>query len=741
MKQIGIAISVIIAIVTLITLSFTFNQVEDERQRLQIDLQHRSSIIAENLAENIEPNFINKPSGLVQANLESFTDNERFSGLAVYNNKGDLVAVSPQSQKNLKGSQKIIETAMDEDRAFGSFSKINSNNMYLFAIPLHDNKRITGSLMIAQNADYIDQRLQEIWQGSLLRLFVQVFIVSVATLLLLRWIIYEPMRKLVESLQQVSSGKKNHKIPNNPLLQPVIKEFSRINSSLAQARSAASAEARLRLEKIDAPWTEQQLREFVKDILQNRKIFVASNREPYIHTKVNGKITHYFPSSGMATAIEPIMQACGGTWIAHGSGDADKLVVNKQDRIAVPPDDPKYTLRRVWLTDDEQKKYYNGFSNEGLWPLCHIAHTRPIFRKDDWIEYQKVNQKFAKVILQEIKNVKKPIVLIQDFHLALVPAMVKIHRPDATIGIFWHVPWPNPESFSICPFRKELLDGMLGADLIGFHTQLHCNNFIDTVGKELESLIDLEQFAVTRNGHTAYIKPFPISIAFSDDSEYHPSDKSVHINSKNILEELHIKSKYIGLGVDRLDYTKGMLERFKAIEFFLDKYKSYHEKFTFIQIAPPSRSSVQKYKEFENDVQKEVDRINTKFQTNGWKPIVLLKKRYSQDELQSFYKLANICLVTSLHDGMNLVSKEFVAARNDDKGVLILSQFAGASRELKEAFIVNPYNTEQVAEAIKEGLELNRAEQTRRMQKMREVVKKFNIYRWSADLLKALVNF
>ncbi|MDP3987976.1 MAG: trehalose-6-phosphate synthase, partial [Candidatus Levybacteria bacterium] len=260
------------------------------------------------------------------------------------------------------------------------------------------------------------------------------------------------------------------------------------------------------------------------------------------------------------------------------------------------------------------------------------------------------------------------------------------------------------------------------------------------VGKELESLIVLEQFAVTRNGHTSYIKPFPISIAFYNGYHYQSHDQSIQLDGKNILKTFDIKAKYIGLGVDRLDYTKGIIERFKAIDFFLKKYPAYKENFVFIQISPETRSRIKRYQDFQNEVKAEAERINAKYQAHGWKPIIYLKKRYTHSELNEFYKLANMCLVTSLHDGMNLVSKEFVAAREDEKGVLILSQFAGASRELKDALIINPYNIEQVAEAIKLGLEMAESEQKSRMNKMREVVKNQNIYRWSAELLKTLIN-
>ncbi|MBI2026035.1 MAG: trehalose-6-phosphate synthase, partial [Candidatus Levybacteria bacterium] len=326
--------------------------------------------------------------------------------------------------------------------------------------------------------------------------------------------------------------------------------------------------------------------------------------------------------------------------------------------------------------------------------------------------------------------------LIQDFQLALVPRMIKNSRPDASVGIFWHIPWPNSESFSVCPWKKEIIDGILGADLIGFQTQLHCNNFIETVSREIESLLDFEQLTITRNEHTSHIKTLPISIAFSNSSK----NRDTNVDSKKLLKSLGVKTKYIGVGVDRLDYTKGILERLKAIEIFLKKNPSYVGNFTFIQIAAPSRSKIKEYQKFTEAVEKEVERINNLFRKNGWKPIILFKRHHTQEEISQFYKLANVCLVTSLHDGMNLVAKEFVAARNDNKGVLILSQFTGAARELKDALIVNPYNGEQTAEAIKVGLELSPLEQTKKMRRMREVIKNHNIYKWSAELLKTIVN-
>lgn len=742
MRQIIVALLLIVTVVALIVTAFTINQVNQEEQRLKSDLQYRSTLLAESLKETVEPNFINKSDQYLQNMVEKFTDKERFAGLGIYDNKGKVIAASSNIPEATSAALEIVANAMDADKPNGVFATLEKRKAYLLAVPLHEDKSVVGALMVMQNASYINDRLNEIWRNNLIRLLIQASLLSFATLLLIRWIIFEPIRGLVETLKlaRIGGGEQNAKgLTSSFFFRPLVKEISNIRNSLLEARISASEEARLRLEKLDSPWTSERLKEFTKDILRGRSIFMVSNREPYIHTKNGGKINYYVPASGPVTAIEPVMQSCGGIWIANGSGDADKLVVDKKDKIQVPPDEPKYTLRRVWLTEEEETGYYYGFSNEGLWPLCHIAHNRPIFRKEDWEEYKKVNQKFANAVLAEIKDQDRPIVLVQDYQLALVPRMIKTERPGAVIGLFWHIPWPNSESFSICPTKKEILDGMMGADLIGFHTQLYCNNFIETVGRELESLIDLERFTITRNNHISYVKPFPISIAFPngfDESKI----GNYKTECKNLISNLGIKTKYIGLGVDRLDYIKGILERLKAIEIFLTKNPSYQGNLTFIQIAPPSRTKIQKMIDFTQAVEKEVDRINSLFKNGSWKPIIFLKKLYNHEEVKKFYRIADFCLITSLHDGMNLVAKEYVASRYDEKGVLILSQYTGASRELKDALIVNPYNGEQTANAIKEALEMAPKEQTKRMHDMREIIKNYNVYRWSAELLKTIVN-
>lgn len=741
MKQVITIVLVIVTIISLIVVAFTISQTQQEQQRLSVDLQYRSTLLSENLKEAIEPNFINKSNQQLQSLVNKLDDKERFAGMALYDKKGNGIATSSGFLTQTSDIQKIAEDVMDADKANGDFIDTKDGKIYVLAVPIHNDTNIVGALMIAQKAEYIDNRINEIWKNNLLRLLIQASLLSAAMIVLIRWMIYRPIKNLVETLQSVRSGegKQNPKsLTNSPLFRPLINEVSSIRRSLLEARSTASEEARLRIEKLDSPWTAERLKEFLKEFLKGKPIFVVAKREPYSHTKNGNKITYQFPANGVSTALEPLMQASGGTWIAHGSGNADKLVVDKQDKIKVPPDEPKYTLKRVWLTDEEVQGFDYGFSIEALYALCVNAYTRPIFRQEDWDQYVKVNQKFADVVLSEIKNQERPIVFIQDLHFALLPRMIKTQRPSVIIGLFWHIPWPNPESFSICPWKREILDGMLGADLIGFHTQLHCNNFIETVGREMESLIDFESFTVTKNNHTSFVKPFPISTDFPKSQNEQNHD--FNLEREKILKDLGIKARYIGLGVERLDYIKGILEKLKAIEIFLSENPVYIGNFTFIQIAAPTKSMVKKYQEFTKEVEERVEQINSRFKKNGWKPIVLLAKYHTHEEIQVFYKLANFCLITSLQDGMNLVAKEFIAARDDEKGVLILSQYTGASRELKDALIINPYHGTQTATAIKQALEMKITEQSNRMHNMREVVRNYNIYRWAAEFLRTLVN-
>jgi trehalose-6-phosphate synthase len=511
----------------------------------------------------------------------------------------------------------------------------------------------------------------------------------------------------------------------SPELRPIVKDLKLLIRDIESERKAR--------DESQVSWSPRALKEILQQELAGDEVLIVSNREPYLHVWKNDKIEIQMPASGVVTALEPIMRACSGTWIAHGSGSADREVVDQHDRVRVPPDNPSYQIRRVWLTKEEEQGYYLGFANEGLWPLCHIAHTRPTFRTEDWNHYTEVNRKFAQAVIDEAKT-EDPVILVQDYHFALLPKMIQEKLPHATIITFWHIPWPNPEAFGICPWRNEILDGLLGSSIIGFHTRFHCNNFLDSVDRYIESRIDRETSAVSFGGNLTAVKPYPISIE-------HPvrwlkGTESVKECRRIIREELNIPDdRMIGFGVDRLDYTKGILERFMAVERLLELEPKWIGKFSFIQISAPSRSTIAQYRQFDEEVRSLADSINKRFSKEGYQPIYLKVEHHDPDQVFEYFRAADLCFVSSLHDGMNLVAKEFVAARDDERGVLILSQFTGAARELPEALIVNPYNIDQCAAALHVALEMPLSEQRDRMRSMRGLIQEFNVYRWAGKML------
>ncbi|MBN2453206.1 MAG: trehalose-6-phosphate synthase [Candidatus Omnitrophica bacterium] len=485
-------------------------------------------------------------------------------------------------------------------------------------------------------------------------------------------------------------------------------------------------------------WTEAKLRDLVRAKLGENALFVVSNREPYLHmiNEATGQARCVRPASGVVTAIDPILRACGGTWIAHGSANADKKFVNSRNKLGVPPEDNRYILKRVWLTKEEEDGYYYGFSNEGLWPLCHITHTRPLFRESDWHIYRKANKKFADSVLEELPS-KNPFIFIQDYHFTLLPQMIKEKRPDATIALFWHIPWPNPEVFSICPYQAEILDGMLGCDLIGFHVQYHCNNFIDTANRFLECRVDTEKFSIVRGGKETFVRAFPISVDMNINSSAGREDSN---NVEKIRKEYELEGKIVGLGIDRIDYTKGLAERMMAIDRFLEKYPEYRKKFVFIQIGAPSRTHIKRYHDLMGELDELAERINWKYKDDEWIPIIYLKRHFSPEELKPFYRLADLCIVSSLHDGMNLVAKEYIAAKNDLNGSLILSRFTGAARELTDAIEINPYSVEEFAASIKLAVDMPPPERKRRMENMRKIIAENNIYKWAGNIITEMTS-
>ena len=486
-------------------------------------------------------------------------------------------------------------------------------------------------------------------------------------------------------------------------------------------------------------WTKESLTDLIESKLGGLRFILVSNRQPYMHRYVGESVECVQPVSGLTAALEPVMRASGGTWVAHGSGDADQAFVDNAGRIAVPPSDPRFTLRRVWLSKAQEMGYYYGLANRGLWPLCHVAFTRPSFVPEDWKVYREVNRIFADAVLEEAED-SPALVFIQDFHFALLPRTLKERSPKLVVAQFWHIPWPNPEVFRSFPWKEELLDGLLGNDLLGFHLRRDCQNFLDAVDLTFEAKVDRERFEVTRNGKVTIVRPFPISIDFEEYTAAAQS-RETHEDTARWRRELGLADHLVGIGIDRIDYTKGIPERFRAIDRLLTRYPEYRERLVFVQIAVPSRSRIREYQMLEDEIEALADEINWRWAARSWHPIILLKKHVPQSRLIGLHRLANFCTVTSLHDGMNLVAKEFVASRPDEDGVLVLSDFAGASRELTDAVLINPFDEEQVAEAMRFALEMPEEERRRRMRKMREVVAEANIYRWTGKILSAILKF
>ena len=724
--------------VTLVAFVFAYFQVRSQKRSLRSDLEKRAEVLAESLVDNVQPLLASHSLVSLQQLLDRFENREGLDGVAVYDSHGNKIAVASTLETQTGAAPSAVRQALYRVKGVNQFFNLDGVPMQVYALPIQGNGGVEGVLAIYHNTRFIEDQSFRLWRDTFLRLLVETLLIAFICLLIIRISILEPVTKTAQWLRALRTGKglRAASLPAEEIFQPIAREVTQLAKTLEVARTAAEEESRLR-EMGEVIWTAERLRVHVRNRFRDKPIFAVSNREPYMHVRENGGIKCVVPASGLVTSLEPILRACDGTWVAAGAGNADREMADDKSRLRVPPDDPHYTLRRVWLSKEEEQGFYLGFANEGLWPLCHIAHTRPIFREADWKQYKAVNQKFARALLEEIEGTQDPAVLIHDYHFALLPRMVKEKRPDARVAIFWHIPWPNAEAFGICPWQRELLDGLLGADIAGFHIQNHCNNFLETVDRALECRIEWDRFAVNRRGHFTLVRPFPVSVVFENET----ADAAALADPpepENLLRELGAEGIVMGLGVDRMDYTKGIVERFWGVERFLEKYPAYQKQFTFVQIGAPSRTDIQQYRSLVQEIESEAHRINSRFMRGAWKPIILLKRHHSHEEIVRYYKAADFCMVTSLHDGMNLVAKEFVASRNDGQGVLILSRFTGACRELRDALVVNPYDTEQLAEAIKFAVSMDPEEKRLRMQRMRRVVREHNIYRWAASMVREL---
>jgi trehalose 6-phosphate synthase len=749
----------LIAGVTLLSIGSTYFEVLEHKHVLRQEVEWRSSWMGASLRPEMEQSLAQGNSNGIPALVASAKDQTGALGVGVYDPQGRLISASgvPGVFQALSHgrfellaktpveslSRTPIERSIRKGSQVNAFGRTGNVQWLEEVFPLHNGTQLVGALVVLIDTGYIRDQSYDLWRRSFWWIVATVLLIVSVTFGMVRWFLMRPLTRVADRLRRLRMGHFEKGLSGGAaelnMFSPLAREVETMAESLIAARAAAAAEARLR-DAGEHFWTPERLAVHMRTKASGR-IFVVSNREPYMHVREGRKTVCVVPPSGLVTAIEPVLRACDGVWVASGSGNADKDNVDEFDRLRVPPDDPKYTLRRVWLSAEEESRYYDGFANEGLWPLCHIAHTRPIFRAADWEAYRRVNERFAAALLDEMKGSTEPLVFVQDYHFALLPRLVKTARPDARVAIFWHIPWPNPEAFGICPWQAQLLDGLLGADLIGFHIPQHCHNFLSTVDRVLESRTDREHMTTRRHGHTTTIKPYPVSVAFSGGI---PNALRMIVAEKEddraeerraLLSEFGVHAETIAVGVDRLDYTKGIVERLLAIDELLHEHPWHRERLTMVQIAAPSRTRIPSYAELRRRVEEEVRRINQRYQTAKWKPIVLIERQCNHEEVNRWYQIADICLVTSLHDGMNLVAKEFVAARDDEDGVLVLSKFTGAAVELRDALIVNPYDVAEVSEAIHRGLDMPRDERRVRMQEMRRQVMEHNIYRWAAMVL------
>jgi trehalose 6-phosphate synthase len=681
------------------------------------DLDIRATLVANSMQDTLHDSIL-AAGPRTNALLTRLTEDERLYALAVCDSTGARIASSDRFPAGIPcdpGSASDASSVLQLPRG-----PVHVAHRDL----LHEGAPF-ASLLVAHDMSFVQRRGEDtkrylFYLMAGIAAIVALITVAIAELSWRGW-----LRGLRALLDNPRGGDGDGRV-RQPELRPFAKDLR------ALIRDLESEQVRRR-DEAQVNWSPEALRTILREDLKGEEVIILSNREPYIHEHKDGGVIVKRPASGLVTALEPVMRACSGTWIAHGSGSADRETVDRHDHVAVPPEDPEYDLRRLWLTPEEEEGYYYGFSNMGLWPLCHIAHVRPTFRSTDFERYRAVNLKFAEAVVQEAKT-SDPIVLVQDYHFALLPRMIRDRLPDATIISFWHIPWPNPEAFGICPWREELLDGMLGSSIMGFHTQFHCNNFLDTVDRYMEARVDRESFTVTLRGEQTAVHRYPISIDWPLRSP--AIDKPVEECRAQVRRENGVApGAAVGIGVDRLDYTKGIVERFLAVERLLELNPEWLGRFSFIQIGAPSRSAIDEYRKFEEEVKAHAERINARFGRADWKPIILRAHHHEPEQIYEYFRASEFAFVSSLHDGMNLVAKEFVATRDDERGVLVLSQFAGASRELPEALIVNPYDIDQCAAALHIALTMPADEQRARMRSMRGLVRDFNVYRWAGRML------
>jgi trehalose 6-phosphate synthase len=687
------------------------------REWFEKDLRLRSELAVLSARQGLASSWKEDPEKLAET-LRDITRDERIMGAAACTMQGTLLAATeayPPEFSCRSVLQRMRDEHLEQGGTWTMTADFPSGRVQVNALELRSGAEALGVVLLVHDLGFMSRRETTTMNILLGAFFTLSLAASVVTLLAARlaW------RGWTTELRRALQGDETAEF------QPLVRDVRSLVDRLDRERA---------LEARSGRWDAERLRSALRRHLQGERIVVLANREPYVHDRTpEGGVRVLHPASGLVTALEPVMRACSGVWVAHGSGSADRETADASGRVRVPPGEESYVVRRVWLSEEEEQGYYYGFSNEGLWPLCHVADTRPVFRTEDWEHYVAVNRRFADAVCEEVDS-DDPIVLVQDYHFALAPRMIRERLPRATILTFWHIPWPSAERIGICPWAEEIISGLLGSSIVGFHTQQHCNHFIEAVDAFMESRIDRESNAVVQSSRRTLVRAYPISIEWPVHwlRDVPPAEEC----RASVRQELGLtEDALVGIGVDRLDYTKGIEERLQAVDTLLARHPEYRGRFVFVQIAAPSRTKIDRYRELNDRIEAQVRDINARWGTGANPAVVLRRFHHEPAQVFRYFRAADLCYVSSLHDGMNLAAKEFVAAREDGRGVLVLSQFTGAARDLTEALIVNPYDPRQAADALAAALRMPADEQRERMESMRRVVSEFNVYRWAGRML------
>lgn len=697
--------------------------VRTTRDWFEADLALRSRLAVASARESLATHWTADRARLGRT-LADIARDERIMAAAACSPRGELLAATELYPTEFSCRSVLDRMARETSAGTTTWSmtpELPSGRVNLSATPVSGDGGPLGVVLLVHDLSYLGRREATTRLLLLMAFFVLSLGGAAVTLVAARlaW------RGWTLALRRALKGETTTtEFPVTTEFQPLVRDVRALAERLAEEHEGEARAGR---------WSAERLRSTLKQHLHGERVVILANREPYIHHRTDEGVRVLHPASGLVSALEPVMRACSGVWVAHGAGSADRQTVDEHDRVRVPPGEESYLIRRAWLSEAEENGYYYGFSNEGLWPLCHVAHARPIFRAEDWEHYVRVNQKFADAVCDEVDG-DDPIVLVQDYHFALAPKMIRERLPRATIITFWHIPWPNAERIGICPWRHELISGLLGSSIIGFHTQRHCNNFIDSVDAFMESRIDRESNVVVQGRRRTLVRPYPISIEWPVRwLEQVPPVAEARVQVRRDLGLA--PDALLGVGIDRLDYTKGIEERLSAVDELLARYPEFRGRFTFAQLAAPSRTKIDRYRELNERIEALAEQINGRWSSGSYRPIVLMRSHHEPTTVFRYYRAAELCYVSSLHDGMNLVAKEFVAAREDNRGVLVLSEFTGAARELTEALIVNPYDLRQASDALAAALRMSPDEQEERMKSMRRLVSEFNVYRWAGRML------